>query len=542
MILNYLEIENWKCFLKKKIFKFKEHELINARNGTGKSSLFEAIFFAITGKTPVGFNLNTIRNNDSKPCYVYVEFTHNGDEISVKRAFGDKISINNMVELNVNGKLIAESIRSIDKFFESIFNSKIISILWTANLVSSDTLSAKFFANAILEDVLSQPNTILAHFTGEIYRANREINKLDNLNSSSKELLDLNKINSEIDELQSKLKNKGNIVKKQVSLARLAQEAGKTLIQLEEQGVPNCVDGVDIVKFKRLYRNYDKLNEDLKKEMLKCNSIYSSFNINEIKKILQVSLKNNTCIICGGNFDEKHKESIEHEISLSGRSEMEIERILNDIKLIESCTIEKIQLYEKWQEAKKCVDSCPNYEEIINQWDNDNNLLWKRFDELQKLKIVAQKQMDEIKYIEKLRIKISNWKTKSNIIKGWIDEATHSYTQKLMSKASQYLNSINNRYKQIAIYGKEFVVVVENDENFSLNMLPVARLSNGEKTMCSLSILFAIHNIFVPDIPLLFDETFSALDKENLEQVQRFLAKQKTQIFVITHDQTWEEF
>ena len=66
-------------------------------------------------------------------------------------------------------------------------------------------------------------------------------------------------------------------------------------------------------------------------------------------------------------------------------------------------------------------------------------------------------------------------------------------------------------------------------------------MSNGEKTMVALALLIAIHNLFTPDIPLLFDETFSALDHENLLQVQKFLSKQDFQIFVITHDMTWEE-
>ena len=110
-----------------------------------------------------------------------------------------------------------------------------------------------------------------------------------------------------------------------------------------------------------------------------------------------------------------------------------------------------------------------------------------------------------------------------------------------MNKASGYLSSINSRYKQICLYEKNFYVIVE-DEELALHMLPVARLSNGEKTMCALSLLFSIHNLLVPELPLLFDETFSALDRENLYQIQQFLSKQKSQIFIITHDKQWQEF
>lgn len=533
MVLNHLELENWKCYSSKKHFNFSEHELINQKNGTGKSSLFEAVFFAITGKTPAGFNMNTVRYDDSKSCRVYLEFEHNGDQISIERIFGGS---NPSISLVVNGEQKAENVRVIDKWFENMFNSKILSILWTGNLVSSDTLSAKFFAEAILEDILRQPNAIIAHYTGEIYRANRKISDYEAKNN---EILDLKSITLELESIQSKLKNQNSVQEKDVARARVAQEAAEKLVKL--QHAPDLVKGIDIQKFKRLYGSLEKLKLELKKEMSKRNSIYSDFDANELKKILEAGIKSGKCVICGGEMNEEYKKSVEDELALAGRSEVTISRIQEDIKIAESCSMENVKLYEEWQEAKRYVDSCPNYSEIIGQWDANNALLWKKFNDLQKLKSNAEKQQDELKQVEILRAQVLDWKEKADVVKEWVKEATQSYTQKLMAKASQYLHSINSRYKQIAIYGNEFVVVVEN-EDFALNMLPVVRLSNGEKTMCALSLVFAIANIFVPDMPLLFDETFSALDSENREQVQKFLSKQKCQIFVITHDQTWQEF
>lgn len=50
MYIKHLEVENWKCFAGKKSFDFNKHELIKMRNGTGKTSIFEAILYAIWGK------------------------------------------------------------------------------------------------------------------------------------------------------------------------------------------------------------------------------------------------------------------------------------------------------------------------------------------------------------------------------------------------------------------------------------------------------------------------------------------------------------
>lgn len=51
MYINYIELENWKYFTKKKRFDFKKHQLINMQNGMGKTSIFQAITFAVLGKT-----------------------------------------------------------------------------------------------------------------------------------------------------------------------------------------------------------------------------------------------------------------------------------------------------------------------------------------------------------------------------------------------------------------------------------------------------------------------------------------------------------
>ena len=61
MFIKKLEVENWKCFEKKKIFNFEKHMLLSYRNGYGKTSIMQAIEFAIFGKAPLGFNFNTVR-------------------------------------------------------------------------------------------------------------------------------------------------------------------------------------------------------------------------------------------------------------------------------------------------------------------------------------------------------------------------------------------------------------------------------------------------------------------------------------------------
>ena len=85
---------------------------------------------------------------------------------------------------------------------------------------------------------------------------------------------------------------------------------------------------------------------------------------------------------------------------------------------------------------------------------------------------------------------------------------------------------------------------MENEDG-ALILNPVVKMSTGEKTIISLSLILSIHDIIVPESPLLFDESFACLDSQNLEEVKRIVrnkVEEGTQIFIITHDTTWEQF
>ncbi|KAL0266059.1 UNVERIFIED_CONTAM: hypothetical protein PYX00_011776 [Menopon gallinae] len=61
----------------------------------------------------------------------------------------------------------------------------------------------------------------------------------------------------------------------------------------------------------------------------------------------------------------------------------------------------------------------------------------------------------------------------------------------------------------------------------------IGLLSGGEKTMASLSLIFALHT-FRPAPFYVFDELDSALDKANVAKLVSFLAGLQVQLVVIT--------
>ena len=294
MFIKKLELENWKCFKEKKIFNFNNHELIMAKNGTGKTSMFQGIIFAIYGKTPVGFNMNTIRNDPDKNASTYIEIEHNNSLISIYREFGSK----SISTLKKDGSIICESIKSIEAYMNEIIDYKISNQLWTGNLIDSDISSYSYFENTILADILKDPNLVLSFFKSENYRLNKTINAFN------EDVLDIKVIEKQINSIKTKLKKKNK--NGDINKAKVAEEAANALkkITIENKNLTLDVANERI----KLKKTSDEILRELDNEKKKEVNELLFLSQSEINKIIKLSEENNICLICGNNFNEKHKK------------------------------------------------------------------------------------------------------------------------------------------------------------------------------------------------------------------------------------------
>lgn len=531
MFIQYIEMENWKCYRRKTKFVLEKHKLLSERNGTGKTSLLEAIHFAIWGKAPMGFNFNTVRTDDSKPCRIFISFLLNHEEYTIERIFGGDKPLS---ELRVQGNLVCESVRAIEQWMNSVINMKISNQFWTSSLIQSEILKSDFFTKTILEDVLKDPMSIIVQYKSALFQNNKIINRFD------ENILDAKALKNQMEDIKSKLKKKND---GDINLAKAAQEAASQLSLLKKQMQGEKRFTTDQIRqWKKATNNLQRNKQALEEELKKKDNRFSQVNASFMKKIMQQSKADRHCLVCGKKLTEKEIASMEMELSLSGRSEETIKNLQEQVE-IARWDAQIIQWSEQMDQWELRIRQCPFWESIIQNYHQENEQLWKEFDDIQKKYSLALKQQEELKHIQELKAQNEEIKIKKAWVEEWVENASFYYSNQLLEKASQYIQSTNSRYKQITLYENEFWVVVENpDDHFALNMLPVSRLSTGEKTMVSLFLLFATHNILVPELPMIFDETFGNLDRENLEQVQKFLRKQDCQILVVTHSKEWQEF
>ncbi len=117
MIIDRIELHNFKRFREQEI-RFKDGITgILGNNGTGKSSIVEAIFFALYGVQATGISGDYIVSSFASPkekCEVRLDFRIGGDSYTVVRSFKKGKSVQHDAEFFVNNKLRAKTVSQVE--------------------------------------------------------------------------------------------------------------------------------------------------------------------------------------------------------------------------------------------------------------------------------------------------------------------------------------------------------------------------------------------------------------------------------------------
>ncbi|MGD0534132.1 MAG: SMC family ATPase [Methanoregula sp.] len=117
MILDRLELNNFKRFRHAEINFQDGITGILGNNGTGKSSLVQAIFFALYGVKATGISANYIVSSFASPrdkCEVVLDFRIGGDTYKVIRTFKKGKTVSHEAEFYRNRKLVAKEVSPVE--------------------------------------------------------------------------------------------------------------------------------------------------------------------------------------------------------------------------------------------------------------------------------------------------------------------------------------------------------------------------------------------------------------------------------------------
>ena len=528
-------------------FQKNATNLIVGTNGTGKSTVLDALTFSLFNKPFRKINKSQLINaTNEKDCLVEVEFNINGKEYLVRRSIKP-----NLFEIEVNGQKMHK--QADDRAMQKILEENILKVNYksfTQIVILGSSAFVPFMQlsgsnrREVIEDLLdirifSAMNSIIKD---KIRKQKEEIQVLDLKNDNVKDKLQMQE--KFIEQLDNR--GKENIKGKKVKINALIEETDKYVITNEElQSEVNDLtkEQEKVTGSSKKLRSLNNLKGKLSQKVATITKEHKFFS------------ENVTCPTCTQNIEEsfrlnrindaqtkakelqtgyqelekaiKNEEQREH---LFTKLSKEITKLNNDISQNNTrISGHNRQIRDLESEIQKLTDQLANRNSEHEKLAEFNNNLQSIFKEL------ADKKT-EIMYHDFAYSLLKDDGVKTKIIKKYlpfINQQVNRYLQKM----DFYINFRLN---------EEFSETIESPihENFSYSSF-----SEGEKMRIDLALLFTWREVArvknsVNTNLLIMDEVFdSSLDGMGTDEflkIIRYVIKDAN-VFVISHKPDLQE-
>ena len=535
---NFLSTGNYKTVLD---LRRHNNTLVSGDNGAGKSTMLDALTFALFGKSFRGINIPQLPNSiNNKDCEVEITFSVGKNEYRVLRSLKPK-----KFEIYKNNELLDQSAKSKD--YQKILEEQILKmtyksfcqvvILGSSNYVPFMQLSASdrrsVVENLLDIDIFSVMNGLVK---GKAQLTKDQIKEIE-----YKIILTKNKA-EEKEKLINSLEKKSS-----ASIEKYKKE-----IQVSKESISKLESSIACIQ-----KEVDELFLSIPdKDETSTNLIQSESEITQLnKKVknIQKSVKfyedNDSCPTCKQDIQQHHKESV-HAEKEQERSiiDKEIEQLNEQVKTTEDrlTTINSVlsdiqekekQISSKQSEISALFQYVSKMEQSVASVLSETTEVQEVKGELTKLATVGKDFVDERKdlindrhYYNIASLLLKDSGIKSKIIKHYLP----------------IMNRLINKY----LLDMDFFCQFNLDENFNETIKSRHRdeftyhsFSEGERLRIDLSLLLAWREVArlknsVNCNLLILDEVFdSSLDGVGTEEFLKLLTQfgDRANIFVISH-------
>ena len=535
---NFLSTGNYKTTLK---LTKDYNTLISGENGAGKSTILDALCFALFGKSFRGINIPQLVNSiNEKDCEVEIEFTIGKDEYKIIRGINPK-----KFEIHKNGEVLDQDAKSKD--YQKILEEQILKmtyksfcqvvILGSSNYIPFMQLPAKdrrlVVENLLDIDVFSVMNTLV--------RARLQMTKEY-----------IKDIDHKIEIAKSKIDEKQKLIDTLKKKSDDSIEDYKNEIETNNKEVSKLQEELkDINNEIEILFNKVKDKDDVPKRLLKMEGLEQQLKnkIKTIQKSVKFYEENDTCPSCKQDIEEHHKTSMfddkanEQKEVEDGISELteninttnermtEINEILNSIDSLDD------EINEKQTRINVALRYISTIQNRIAEVLNEGTEAQETKDELNKLIGEGKEHVERRKELveDKHYYSIASTLLKDSGIKA-----------KIIKHYLPIMNKLINKY----LTDMDFFCQFNLDENFIETIKSRHRdeftynsFSEGERLRIDLSLLLAWREIArlknsVNCNLLVLDEVFdSSLDAVGTEEFLKILTSfgNRANIFVISH-------
>lgn len=542
------ETLKWKNFLSTgnsfTEINFRQHPttLVVGHNGAGKSTMLDALSYALFGRSHRNISkaqlVNSINNKD---CVVEVTFTVNGSSFRIVR--GIKPSI---FEIWKNGVMINQDSHS--KEYQKILEQNILKlnhksfhqivVLGSSSFVPFMQLNAQHRRD-VIEDLLdinvfSKMNQLLKEKNSALKEAIREVSyridmQGDKIETHKKYIQDINRINKDLK------------TQKETAIANLRQE-------MNDLNHENSSLSLKIEHQNAIWPTKHKKTQSKKMQLIQFDTQLKS-NVKTLVTEAKFFEDNCTCPTCSQEISDTIKQdklakasSKAKEIySALRKMEDELNNVDNELREAENRIEEIRQQQNKLNinnQAIVRIERSINelIDEIANLTDTSSDITKAKADLdamiTDKDKLVEQKLTlnDQFQYNQVIAEMLKDTGIKTKIIRQYLP----------------VINKLVNQYLQIL----DFFVLFHLDEAFSETIKSRHRdgfsydsFSEGEKQRIDLALLFTWRMIAkmknsVSTNLLILDETFdSSLDYEGVDNLMKIIYSlgDDTNVYVISH-------
>lgn len=591
LIFKNLKIFNFLSFSESELdFEKKGYVLVNGinnnkedlakSNGSGKSSLFEAIIWCLTGDTIRGTKEIVNRKFPDKGAYVELTFNIDKNEYKVTR-YKDYPKLGSNLKIIINGEdKSGKGIRDGEKLLEQYLPDLNAQLLGSV-VILGQGLPQRFTNNTpsgrkeVLEK-LSKSDFMIEDIKDKLAKRKVELNtnlrKIEDsilADTSSKNTFEL-----QLKKLEEDYKSIPSIdFNNDYAHYEINIELKESELNLNESKVKSALE--DVQKAREEYLLLDTKLEEFK---LKCATEYNEqtsslikesvrldYEINSLKKEIE-SYKNmkDVCPTCGQKLPDFHKvDTSEMEIKLDSlvKERGNNQKLIEDLKqkwnskvedYAKTINVEKSNLTEKGKELRAIYDDCVKFRDSIKT-DLDQLKLG-----LQNLKTIEEKLKGYEKNKSFLIEQIGSFSDKilyNNIEKDKLNShidvvnkmttiATRDFRGFLLSEIISFINTRAKEYAKDIIESDKINFYLDgNNINITYCDKQYEGLSGGEKQKADLIIQFSIRDMLVKFLNfssniLVLDEIFDALDSLGCDRVVNLISNRLNDIesvYVISH-------